>query len=83
MGATLLSVATRAVSRGSYFLFCDELRLLTSPFLSVPILSHICPQRSSVRLQGPVLRRSLSYRFPICFPHFSLCETENEWKTIE
>ena len=83
MGATLLSVATHGVSRVIYFLSCEELRLLTPPFLSVPILSHICPQRSSVRLSGPVLRRSLSYRFSICFPHFSLCETENEWKTIE
>ncbi len=82
MGATLFSESL-AASRGIYFLFCEGLRQLTLPYSTVPILSHNCPQRSSARLPGSMLRRSLSYRFPICFPHFSLSETENDGKTIE
>ena len=72
-----------AVSRGIYFLFCEGLRLFAPTFVSVPIVSDICPQRCSMRLPGSMSCRSLSYRFSICFPHFSLCERENEWKTIE
>ena len=82
MGATLFSESI-AASRGSYVLFCEGLRHLSSTYSNIPIESYICPQRSSVRLPDSMLRRSLSYRFSICFPSFSLSETENEWKTIE
>ena len=83
MGATFFFSESLAASRGIYFLFCEGLRQLTLPYSTVPILSQTCPHRSSVRLPGSSLRRSLSYRFPICFPHFSLSETENDGKTIE
>ena len=49
----------------------------------VTIYYVICPHRSSVRLPGSRLRRSLFYRFSICFPCFSLSETEKKGKTIE
>ena len=56
---------------------------ITLTFLNVPKSVAYLPQRSSMRLQGSMLRRSLSYRFPICFPSFYLCETENDGKTSE
>ena len=77
---------------------------ITPPFVSIPILSYICPQHknwkllphpvnsqlstfnsqlSTLNFLGPVSRRSLSNRFSICFPHFSLSETEKKGKTIE
>ena len=74
---------TLAASRESYFLFCEGLRHLTPPCATVPKVSHICTHRSSVYRPGTMLRRSLSYRFSICFPHFSLSKTENDGKTIE
>ena len=74
---------TLAASRGIYILFCEGLRHLSPSYVNVPKMSHICPQRYSVRLPDSMLRRSLSYRFSICFPHFSLSETEKDGKTIE
>ncbi len=82
-GSNVIFGGPLAVSRGSYVLFCGGLRQLSSMFLNVPKVSHICPQRSSEYLPGSMLHRSLSYRFSICFPHFSLSETEKEWKTSE
>ena len=38
---------------------------------------------STLNFLGLVSRRSLSNRFSICFPHFSLSETEKKGKTIE
>jgi hypothetical protein len=74
---------TLAASRGIYILFCEGLRHLSPSYVNVPKMSYICPQRYSMRLPGSLLRRSLSYRFSICFPSFSLCETEKDGKTIE
>ena len=56
---------------------------VTPTYVSVPIMSHICSQRTSACLPGSKLRRSLSYWFSICFHSFSLSQRENEWKTIE
>ena len=46
-------------------------------------LSTFNSQLSTLNFLGLMLLRSLSYLFSLCFPHFSLSETENEWKTIE
>jgi hypothetical protein len=46
-------------------------------------LSIFTFQFSIFTFHPPPLHRSLSCRFPMCFPHFSLSETEKEWKTIE
>ena len=81
------------LSLTSYFAFCRFARKLlfilwriTPTIATFPQRTDIVvylSQRSSVCLPGSMLRRSLSYRFPICFPHFSLCERETKGKTIE
>ena len=82
----LLFGETLAASRESYFLNRDVLLHLSPTYSSVRQHSEsvvYLPQHYSVRLLGSMWSRSLSYRFSLCFPHFSLSETENEWKTIE